>query len=112
MAFASPPKRWPHEGGQAMFIGTRPVALGMVMFLRARQITSGTAGLALLLHDTTRWSVSLTSFLVEVSFFGLALRRMCRKFILKNFGFLALRAPWVLNVTRIIKHRSARSMAA
>lgn len=97
---ANPPpaRHRPHEDVQALFTGTLFVALGVIMFRECGLLTGGTAGLAFLLHYATGWNFSLLFFLINLPFYGLALRRMGRVFTLKTFaavGLLAALAQWV-----------------
>ncbi len=96
---APPPVRHrPHEDVQALFTGTLFVALGVIMFRECGLLTGGTAGLAFLLHYATGWNFSLLFFLINLPFYGLALRRMGKVFTLKTFaavGLLAALAQWV-----------------
>lgn len=88
----------PHEDVQALLTGTLFVALGVVMFRQTGLLTGGTAGLAFLLHYATGWNFSLVFFLINLPFYGLALRRMGRVFTLKTFaavGLLAGFAQWM-----------------
>lgn len=97
---ANPPpaRHRPHEDVQALFTGTLFVALGVIMFRECGLLTGGTAGLAFLLHYATGWNFSLLFFLINLPFYGLALRRMGQVFTLKTFaavGLLAALAQWV-----------------
>lgn len=88
----------PHEDVQALLTGTLFVALGVVMFRHGGLLTGGTAGLAFLLHYATGWNFSLVFFLINLPFYGLALKRMGKVFTLKTFaavGLLAAFAQWV-----------------
>lgn len=93
-----PARHRPHEDVQALFTGTLFVALGVIMFRECGLLTGGTAGLAFLLHYATGWNFSLLFFVINLPFYGLALRRMGRVFTLKTFaavGLLAALAQWV-----------------
>ena len=97
---ANPPpaRHRPHEDVQARFTGTLFVALGVIMFRECGLLTGGTAGLAFLLHYATGWNFSLLFFVINLPFYGLALRRMGKVFTLKTFaavGLLAALAQWV-----------------
>lgn len=97
---ANPPpaRHRPHEDVQALFTGTLFVALGVIMFRECGLLTGGTAGLAFLLHYATGWNFSLLFFVINLPFYGLALRRMGKVFTLKTFaavGLLAALAQWV-----------------
>ena len=88
----------PHEDVQALLTGTLFVALGVVMFRHGGLLTGGTAGLAFLLHYATGWNFSLVFFLINLPFYGRALKRMGKVFTLKTFaavGLLAAFAQWV-----------------
>ncbi len=88
----------PHEDVQALLTGTLFVALGVVMFRHTGLLTGGTAGLAFLLHYATGWNFSLVFLLINLPFYGLALRRMGWVFTLKTFvavGLLAAFAQWM-----------------
>ena len=80
---------------QALLTGTLFVALGMMLFRDCGLLTGGTAGLAFLLHYATGWNFSLLFFLVNLPFYGLALRRMGTVFTLKTFAAVALLAALV-----------------
>ena len=97
---ATPPpaRHRPHEDVQALITGTLFVALGVIMFRECGLLTGGTAGLAFLLHYATGWNFSLLFFVINLPFYGLALRRMGKVFTLKTFaavGLLAALAQWV-----------------
>jgi uncharacterized membrane-anchored protein YitT (DUF2179 family) len=88
----------PHEDVQALLTGTLFVALGVVLFRHCGLLTGGTAGLAFLLHYATGWNFSLVFFVINLPFYGLALRRMGKVFTLKTFaavGLLAAFAQWM-----------------
>lgn len=88
----------PHEDALALLAGTLFVALGVVMFRQCGLLTGGTAGLAFLLHYATGWNFSLTFFLINLPFYGLALQRMGKVFTVKTFaavGLLAAFAQWM-----------------
>jgi uncharacterized membrane-anchored protein YitT (DUF2179 family) len=83
---------------QALLTGTLFVALGVVLFRHCGLLTGGTAGLAFLLHYATGWNFSLVFFVINLPFYGLALRRMGKVFTLKTFaavGLLAAFAQWM-----------------
>ncbi len=92
---ALPARHRPHEDAQALLAGTLFVALGVVMFQHAGLLTGGTAGLALLLHYATGWNFSLVFFVINLPFYGLAVRRMGWAFTLKTLAAVALLAVFV-----------------
>ena len=89
------PRHRPHEDVQALLTGTLFVALGVVLFRQCGLLTGGTAGLAFLLHYATGWNFSLVFFLINLPFYGLALRRMGRPFTFKTFAAVGLLAAFV-----------------
>lgn len=87
-----PSRHRPHEDVQALLTGTLFVALGVLMFRHTGLLTGGTAGLAFLLHYATGWSFGLLFFLINLPFYGLAVRRMGWVFTGKTFAAVALLA--------------------
>lgn len=99
----------PHEDVQALLTGTLFVALGVVMFRHSGLLTGGTAGLAFLLHYATGWSFGWVFFLINLPFYGLALKRMGWLFTLKTFAAVALLALLVEWLPRWITFESMAS---
>ena len=95
------------EDVQALVTGTLFVALGVAMFKHAGLLTGGTAGIAFLIHYASGWSFGLVFFLVNLPFYGLALRQMGLAFTLKSFAAVTLLAvvtevlPQVLSFARL-----------
>jgi uncharacterized membrane-anchored protein YitT (DUF2179 family) len=87
----------PYEDVQALITGTLFVALGIVMFGQTGLITGGTAGIAFLIHYATGWNLGLLFFLVNLPFYGLALKRMGKAFTLKTFVAVGL-LSWFVNL--------------
>ena len=80
----------PVEDAQALLTGTLFIALGVVMFAQVGFLTGGTAGVAFLVHYATGWNFGLIFFLINLPFYGLALKRMGRRFTVKTFASVAL----------------------
>lgn len=76
----------------ALLTGTLFVALGVVMFKHTGLLTGGTAGVAFLLHYATGWNFGVIFFLINLPFYGLAIRRMGKAFAAKTFAAVALLA--------------------
>ncbi|MDP2264561.1 MAG: YitT family protein [Hydrogenophaga sp.] len=91
-AAAAPSRHRAHEDVQALLTGTLFVALGVIMFRHTGLLTGGTAGLAFLLHYATGWSFGLLFFLINLPFYGLAVKRMGWVFTCKTFAAVALLA--------------------
>jgi uncharacterized membrane-anchored protein YitT (DUF2179 family) len=80
----------PYEDVMALLTGTLFVALGVVMFKHTGLLTGGTAGVAFLIHYATGWNFGVVFFLINVPFYGLAIRRMGKAFALKTFAAVGL----------------------
>jgi len=76
----------PYEDLMALATGTLFVAIGVHLFKFAGLLTGGTAGVAFLVHYATGWNFGLVFFLINLPFYGLALKRMGRPFTLKTLG--------------------------
>jgi len=82
----------PYEDVLALCTGTLFVSLGLVMFRSCGLLTGGTAGIAFLLHYATGWNLGLIFFIINLPFYGLAVRKMGKQFTLKTFAAVALLA--------------------
>lgn len=82
----------PYEDVMALLTGTLFVALGVVMFRYTGLLTGGTAGVAFLVHYATGWNFGAVFFLINLPFYGLAIRRMGKMFAAKTFAAVALLA--------------------
>jgi uncharacterized membrane-anchored protein YitT (DUF2179 family) len=90
------------EDVQALLTGTLFVALGVAMFKHAGLLTGGTAGIAFLIHYASGWSFGLIFFLVNLPFYGLALRQMGLAFTLKSFAAVTLLAVIIEVLPRVL----------
>jgi uncharacterized membrane-anchored protein YitT (DUF2179 family) len=86
------PKHRTYEDIQALLTGTLFVALGIVMFGHSGLLTGGTAGIAFLVHYATGWNFGLVFFVINLPFYGLAWKRMGRRFTFKTFAAVGLLA--------------------
>ena len=77
------------EDAQAIVTGALFIALGVAMFATAGLLAGGTAGLAFLIHYATGWRFGVVFFVINVPFYGLALRAMGWAFTLKTFCAIA-----------------------
>lgn len=80
------------EDAQALLTGTLFVSMGIVMFSHIGLLTGGTAGVAFLLHYATGWNFGLIFFLINLPFYGLAWKRMGKRFTFKTFSAVGLLA--------------------
>jgi uncharacterized membrane-anchored protein YitT (DUF2179 family) len=78
------------DDAQALVTGTLFISLGVVMFNHTGLLTGGTAGLAFLLHYASGLSFGKIFFLLNLPFYGIALRKLGRAFTLKTFIAVAL----------------------
>jgi uncharacterized membrane-anchored protein YitT (DUF2179 family) len=75
----------PYEDVAAILTGTLMVALGVTFFGSAGLLTGGTAGLALLLGQTTGFGFGAAFFTINLPFYYLAIKRMGWKLALRTF---------------------------
>lgn len=69
----------------AMLLGTLLVSIGIVLYTKATLLTSGAAGLALLLQFATGINFGILFFAINLPFYWLAIRRMGWRFALRTF---------------------------
>lgn len=72
------------EDVQAIATGALVVAFGITLLKHAGLLTGGTAGLAFLVHYATGWNFGVLFFLLNLPFYGLALRTLGRPFTVKT----------------------------
>jgi uncharacterized membrane-anchored protein YitT (DUF2179 family) len=82
----------PYEDIQALLTGTLFVSVGVVMFGHTGLLTGGTAGVAFLVHYATGWNFGLVFFVINLPFYGLAFKRMGKRFTVKTFAAVGLMA--------------------
>lgn len=75
----------PYEDVAAILTGTLMVALGVTFFGSAGLLTGGTAGLALLLGQTTGFGFGAAFFTINLPFYYLAIKRMGWKLAVRTF---------------------------
>lgn len=78
------------EDAQAIATGALVIAFGITLFKQAGLLLGGTAGLAFLIHYATGWNFGVLFFLVNVPFYGLALRTLGLPFTLKTAAAVAV----------------------
>lgn len=91
-----------YEDAQALLTGTLFVSLGVVMFGHTGLLTGGTAGVAFLLHYATGWNFGLVFFLINLPFYGLAWKRMGKRFTFKTFTSVGLMAMFSNLVPQLV----------
>ncbi|AOO84771.1 YitT family protein [Bosea vaviloviae] len=74
-----------YEDVMAMLLGTLMVSIGIVLYTKATLLTSGAAGLALLLQFTTGINFGILFFALNLPFYWLAIRRMGWRFAARTF---------------------------
>lgn len=103
----TPTKHTPFEDVQGIFAGSMIAALGLSLLSGAGLLTSGTAGVAFLLHYSTGWSFGLLYMLVNLPFYWLSLRRLGVVFSAKTFVAIGLTSalvevqPYLLSIVTI-----------
>lgn len=83
----------PLEDAQAILTGVVLVALSLSIFSHLGLVTSGIAGLALIIHYGLGYNIGLVFFLLNLPFYFLALKQLGKAFTLKTFigvSFLAV----------------------
>ncbi len=83
------------EDVQGIFASVLLVALAIGLFQKLGLITSGIAGLAIVLHYATGWQTGLVFFLLNLPFYYIAITRLGWVFAFKTFGAVALLAVLV-----------------
>ncbi|RDJ27056.1 YitT family protein [Bosea caraganae] len=91
-----------YEDVFAMLLGTLLVSIGIMLYTKATLLTSGAAGLALLLQFATGINFGILFFAINLPFYWLAIRRMGWRFALRTFiavgfvsGFTFLTPNWI-----------------
>lgn len=74
------------EDAQAILTGALFVAFGITLLKHAGLLTGGTAGLAFLIHYATGWNFGAVFFVLNLPFYGLAVRSLGRPFMLKTLA--------------------------
>lgn len=93
----------PYEDIQALLTGTLFVSMGVVMFGHTGLLTGGTAGVAFLVHYATGWNFGLVFFVINLPFYGLALKRMGKRFTAKTFASVGLMAVFSNLVPQLVR---------
>jgi uncharacterized membrane-anchored protein YitT (DUF2179 family) len=79
-----------YEDVFAMLLGTLLVSIGIVLYTKATLVTSGAAGLALLLQAATGINFGVLFFAINLPFYWLAVRRMGWRFAARTFVAVGL----------------------
>lgn len=79
-----------YEDVFAMLLGTLLVSIGIVLYTKATLVTSGAAGLALLLQAATGVNFGILFFAINLPFYWLAVRRMGWRFAARTFVAVGL----------------------
>ena len=80
------------EDIQGIFASVLLVALAIGLFQKLGLITSGVAGLAIVLHYATGWQTGMIFFALNLPFYYIAISQLGWVFALKTFGAVALLA--------------------
>ncbi len=79
-----------YEDVLAMLLGTLLVSIGIVLYTKATLVTSGAAGLALLLQIATGINFGILFFALNLPFYWLAVSRMGWRFAARTFVAVGL----------------------
>ncbi len=82
------------EDVQALLTASLFVALGLAFYRHAGLLTGGTAGMAFLVFYLTHWNFGLIFFVINLPFFGLAVRVLGWEFTFKTFAAIGLVSLW------------------
>lgn len=77
------------EDLQAIIAGTALIALALNIYAKCTLITGGAAGMALLAHYFTGWSIGLAFFVINLPFYWLGYKRMGLSFILRTIAAIS-----------------------
>ena len=80
------------EDVQGIIASVLLVALAIGLFQRLGLITSGIAGLAIVIHYASGWQTGLVLFLLNIPFYILAIKQLGWLFAIKTFGAVSLLA--------------------
>ncbi len=86
----SPTRHSLFEDVQGVFAGAMMAALGVAFLGTAGLLTGGTAGIALLLHYATGYSIGVIFFLINLPFYYLSYRQLGKTFTIKSFVAVAM----------------------
>lgn len=86
----TPTRHTPLEDAQGIFASSMTAALGLALMGSAGLVASGTAGVAFVLHYLTGYSFGLYYTVVNIPFYGLALKRLGKGFTIKTIIAVSL----------------------
>jgi uncharacterized membrane-anchored protein YitT (DUF2179 family) len=87
---ADPSRHTTLEDAQGMFISAMVAALGLYLLNDVGLLTSGTAGVAFLIHYATGISFGVLFFVVNLPFYYLSFRRLGIAFSVKTFAAILM----------------------
>jgi len=100
------------EDAQAILIGTLLIAFGISLYANCQFITGGAAGLALLAHYLSGWSVGTCFFLINLPFYYLGYKRMGMPFILRTFAAICALALFSNLIPQLISFQALNPLFA
>lgn len=77
------------EDIQAIVTGTALIALALNMYVKCSLITGGAAGMALLAHYFTGWTIGLAFFVINLPFYWLGYKRMGLAFVIRTVAAIS-----------------------
>jgi uncharacterized membrane-anchored protein YitT (DUF2179 family) len=100
------------DDAQAMLAGTLMVSLGVALVGKAGLVTGGVVGLAVLLHYATGIGFGKLFLVLNLPFYGLALKKMGWRFTVKTFSAVLLLAGFSEMVPAVIELNSIAPLYA
>lgn len=89
----------------AIAVGTFLISIGVHVFTTQHLLTGGTAGLSFLVHYLTGWEFGVVFFLVNLPFYGLAIKKMGWVFTLRTVAAVTLLSLFTLLQSRVLDIR-------
>ncbi|MFP4042971.1 MAG: YitT family protein [Rhodosalinus sp.] len=90
-----PDRHTPLEDAQGLIVGAVMVALAVLMLRAGDLVTGQIAGLALVVSYPTAWPFGAVFFVLNLPFYGLAIRQLGWRFTIKTFAAVALMSALV-----------------
>lgn len=94
------------EDAQALLVAPLIIAFAVMLFREAGLLTGGTVGIAFLIHYLSGWPIGPLLVVINLPFYGLALRAMGKAFTTKTFLSVGLMALYAELLPHLIQLQS------
>lgn len=94
------------EDAQALLVAPLIFAFAVMLFREAGLLTGGTVGIAFLIHYLSGWPIGPLLVVINLPFYGLALRAMGKAFTTKTFLSVGLMALYAELLPHLIQLQS------